>query len=121
MKELKDLKEGDVVIVNKGGYHPSLALVKRTTGKHLDVHGWLYRKDNGCLRGGSSFDTRRISVPKEGEVEKIREGVLNRKNIAWLQKMQWEILGPHGVSEVKEMVEDKIKELNVVERNGNSD
>jgi len=72
-KELKDLKVGDYVILQRGNWKPVLSKIKRTTPKgFIDVGGILYDPRTGRERSSNIFNISYISAPTENDIAKFR-------------------------------------------------
>lgn len=73
MKELKDLQVGDKVILHDSR-RLSIKQVEKVTKNYLRVDGCLYRKDDGFLRGASSFWVYSfIEVATEERIKEVEE------------------------------------------------
>ena len=77
---LENVQVGDTLIWN-GRYIADSRIVKvtRLTKTQVIVGLDKFRKSDGRSVGGSAWDTISVTIPKEGEIEKIREARLHRK------------------------------------------
>ena len=78
MKELKDLQVGDEVIVRRR-FSKKVATVEKVTATQILVKGVRYYKKNGREVGGDTWTSRYISIPKEGEIAKVREDTIRKE------------------------------------------
>lgn len=72
MKELKDLVEGDEVLVT-GMSHRHIAKVDKVTKTQIIVNNARFKRDSGWQCGSDRWNIRRISVPTEKEISDIKE------------------------------------------------
>lgn len=73
MKELKDLVEGDEVLVT-GMSHRHIAKVDKVTKTQIIVNNARFKRDSGWQCGSDRWNVRRISVPTEKEISEKRVG-----------------------------------------------
>lgn len=84
---MQDLKAGDTVIYDGGYYHSdTVETVERTTNTQIIVRGNRYRKTDGRMVGDSGFDVRSIHIPRDGEIEKIRQNETIQKAFRTMQE-----------------------------------
>lgn len=69
--ELKDLKEGDKVIVY-GRWNDCIKVIEKVTKTHIIVNGIKYRREDGRKIGGSVWNGSHIDVCTEEEENRIR-------------------------------------------------
>lgn len=72
MKELKDLVEGDEVLVT-GMSHRHISKVDKVTKTQIIVNNARFRRDSGWQCGGDRWNVRKISVPTEKEISDVKE------------------------------------------------
>ena len=72
MKELKDLVEGDEVLVT-GMYHRHIAKVDKVTKTQIIVNNARFKRDSGWQCGSERWNIRRISVTTEKEISDVKE------------------------------------------------
>ena len=70
MKELKDLVEGDEVLVT-GMSHRHISKVDKVTKTQIIVNNARFRRDSGWQCGGDRWNVRKISVPTEKEISDV--------------------------------------------------
>ena len=71
-ESLENVKVGDVVIVCKR-HHREAQKVSKVTKTQIHVGNERYRKKDGNVVGFGPWDLHWITIPKEGEVEEIRQ------------------------------------------------
>ena len=77
---LKSVKVGDTLIWNNQGIEDSREVkVTRLTKTQVFASGNKFRKSNGQVVGSLYWDSPSLTIPKEGEIEKIREASLHRQ------------------------------------------
>lgn len=108
MKELKDLVEGDEVIV-KGMNHRRIAKVDKVTKTQIVVDNVRYRRNSGWQCGGDMWGTKRISVPTEKEISDIKEENLRKKLIYAISSFDLKRLSTDELKQVYNIVKGKEK------------
>ncbi|WP_293555744.1 hypothetical protein [Phascolarctobacterium sp.] len=81
MKELKDLKVGDKVIIYGAYGNRDVSAVERITKTLVVVKGNKYRKSDGFRCGSVLFNSDRIEAPKDEEQKKRIELEYRKKII----------------------------------------
>lgn len=72
MKTLNDVQAGDELILNRR-MERQVVKVERTTQTQIIIsNGTKYKKSNGNFIGGNSFTYDYVSIPKDGEIEKVK-------------------------------------------------
>lgn len=86
--KLSELKEGDIVIHHSGGPYgrDTVEKVQRTTNTQIIVRGNRYKKSDGRMVGDSGFHVRSIHIPRDGEIEKIRQNETIQKAFRTMQE-----------------------------------
>lgn len=79
MKELKDLVEGDEVLVT-GMYHRHIAKVDKVTKTQIIVNNARFKRDSGWQCGSDRWNVRQISVPTEKEISDIKKRIFARSS-----------------------------------------
>ena len=77
MKELKDLKAGDDVVVTDT-FHRRIAKVNKVTKTQIVIDNARFRRDSGWQCGSDRWNVRRISVPTEKEISDAKEENLRK-------------------------------------------
>ena len=72
-ESLENVKVGDVVVLHMGPYMKTGNKVRKVTATQIHIGNERYRKKDGNLIGCGPWDLRWITIPKEGEVEEIRQ------------------------------------------------
>ena len=72
--ELKDLKEGDKVIVYNR-YGDSIKTVERVTKTQIVVDGYKYRRETGYQIAGNTWYSSRIEICTEEEENRINRQI----------------------------------------------
>lgn len=80
MKELKDLVEGDEVLVT-GMYHRHIAKVDKVTKTQIIVNNARFKRDSGWQCGSDRWNVIQISVPTEKEISDIKKEDFRKKLI----------------------------------------
>ena len=106
MKELKDLVEGDEVLVT-GMYHRCIAKVDKVTKTQIIVNNARFRRDSGWQCGSDRWDVRRISVPTEKEILDIKEENLRKILIHTISSFDFERLSTNELKQVYNIVKGK--------------
>lgn len=88
---LKNIKAGDTVILESGGYYggASVEKVERLTKTQIVLKsGGKFRRDSGNMVGGDAWSRSQIREPTEDGLNAIRKAVLVRK----LKAFKWDEL-----------------------------
>lgn len=72
--ELKDLKEGDKVVVYKR-WGDSINVIEKVTKTQIVVNGTKYRRESGSQIGGSVWYSSRIGICTKEEENRIRSQI----------------------------------------------
>lgn len=72
-ESLENVKVGDVVILHAGSYKATANKVRKVTATMIHVGNERYRKKDGVLVGAGPWNLRWITIPKEGEIEELKE------------------------------------------------
>lgn len=91
MKELKDLVEGDEVLVT-GMYHRHIAKVDKVTKTQIIVNNARFRRDSGWQCGIDRWDRKSISVPTEKEISDVKEENLRKTLICSISSFDFKRL-----------------------------
>jgi hypothetical protein len=78
--KLENVQVGDTLIWNGRHFADSQVVkVDRLTKTQVVIDDYRYRKSDGRRVGASAWDSTWVSMPKEGEIDKIRMARLHRK------------------------------------------
>lgn len=102
MKELKDLVEGDEVLVT-GMSHRHIAKVDKVTKTQIIVNNARFKRDSGWQCGSDRWNVRRISVPTEKEISDVKEENLRKTLIYAISSFDFKRL---STDELKQRYED---------------
>lgn len=70
--ELKDLKEGDVVMISASNWHPEkLAKIDRITKTQIVVGELKFNKNTGYMVGTDVWNRRYLYIPNEEDIKRI--------------------------------------------------
>lgn len=108
MKELKDLVEGDEVLVT-GMYHRHIAKVDKVTKTQIIVNNARFRRDSGWQCGIDRWDRKSISVPTEKEISDIKEENLRKTLIYSISSFDFKRLSTDELKQVYNIVKGKEK------------
>lgn len=108
MKELKDLVEGDEVLV-KGMSHRHIAMVDKVTKTQIIVNNARFRRDSGWQCGSDRWNVRRISVPTEKEISDVKEENFRKKLIYAISSFDFKRLSTDELKQVYNIVKGKEK------------
>lgn len=108
MKELKDLVEGDEVLVT-GMYHRHIAKVDKVTKTQLIVNNARFRRDSGWQCGIDRWDRKSISVPTEKEISDVKEENLRKTLIYSISSFDFKRLSTDELKQVYNIVKGKEK------------
>lgn len=106
MKELKDLKAGDDVVVT-GIFHRRIAKVDKVTKTQIIIDNARFRRDSGWQCGSDRWNVRRISVPTEKEISDIKEENLRKILIHTISSFDFERLSTNELKQVYNIVKCK--------------
>ena len=106
MKELKDLKAGDYVVVT-GIFHRRIAKVDKVTTTQIIIDNARLRRDSGWQCGSDRWNVRRISVPTEKEISDIKEENLRKILIHTISSFDFERLSTNELKQVYNIVKCK--------------
>jgi hypothetical protein len=108
MKELKDLVEGDEVLVT-GMSHRHIAMVDKVTKTQIIVNNARFRRDSGWQCGSDRWNVRRISVPTEKEISDVKEENFRKKLIYAISSFDFKRLSTDELKQVYNIVKGKEK------------
>lgn len=108
MKELSELKKGDIVIWVSPRRGNGICKITAITPKYIKIGLSYYRKDNGKKRGADVWDSSSIRLPVEGEINRIREVDIARKNIKWILSAPYDKMSFLDIQELKNTIEEKL-------------
>lgn len=108
MKELKDLVEGDEVLVT-GMYHRHIAKVDKVTKTQIIVNNARFRRDSGWQCGIDRWDRKSISVPTEKEISDVKEENLRKTLICSTSSFDFKRLSTDELKQVYNIVKGKEK------------
>lgn len=106
MKELKDLKAGDDVLVT-GTFHRRIAKVDKVTKTQIIVNNARFRRDSGWQYGGDSWNRKSISVPTEKEISDIKEENLRNALVYAISSFDFKRLSTNELKQVYKIVKGK--------------
>lgn len=109
MKELKDLVEGDEVLVT-GMYHRHIAKVDKVTKTQIIANNARFRRDSGWQYGGDSWDRKSISVPTEKEISDVKEENLRNTLVYAISSFDFKRLSTDELKQVYNIVKGKENE-----------
>ena len=109
MKELKDLVEGDEVLVT-GMYHRHIAKVDKVTKTQIIVNNARFRRDSGWQCGGDRWNVRKISVPTEKEISDVKEENLRNTLVYAISSFDFKRLSTDELKQVYNIVKGKENE-----------
>ena len=108
MKELKDLVEGDEVLVT-GMFHRHIAKVDKVTKTQIVVDNARYRRNSGLQCGDDIWDRKSISVPTEKEISDVKEENFRKKLIYAISSFDFKRLSTDELKQVYNIVKGKEK------------
>lgn len=106
MKELKDLKAGDDVVV-VGTFHRRIAKVNKVTKTQIIIDNARFRRDSGWQCGSDRWNVRRISVPTEKEISDVKEENLRKILIHTISSFDFNRLSTDELNQVYNIVKGK--------------
>lgn len=108
MKELKDLVEGDEVLVI-GMYYRRIAKVDKVTKTQIVVDNARYRRNSGLQCGDDIWGRKSISVPTEKEISDIKEENLRNTLVYAISSFDFKRLSTDELKQVYNIVKGKEK------------
>ena len=105
MKELKDLVEGDEVLVT-GMSHRHISKVDKVTKTQIIVNNARFKRDSGW-QCGDVWDRKSISVPTEKEISDVKEENFRKKLIYAIRSFDFKRLSTDELKQVYKIVKDK--------------
>ena len=106
MKELKDLVEGDEVLVT-GMSHRHISKVDKVTKTQIIVNNARFKRDSGWQCGDDIWDRKSISVPTEKEISDVKEENFRKKLIYAIRSFDFKRLSTDELKQVYKIVKDK--------------
>lgn len=107
-QSLENVQAGDTLIWHGRGLADSRVVkVDRTTKTQIIIGGNRFRKADGRTVGESSWHSASVSIPREGEIERIREARLH-------QKLVYKINDECGINKLRDMSLEQLKQLDEV-------
>lgn len=107
MKELKDLKAGDDVLVT-GRSCRRITKIDKVTKTQIVVNNARFRRDSGWQCGGDSWSRKSISVPTEKEISDVKEENLRKTLIYSISSFNFKRLSTDELKQVYNIVKDKV-------------
>lgn len=107
MKELKDLVEGDEVLVT-GMFHRHIAKVDKVTKTQIVVDNVRFRRNSGW-QCSDVWDRKSISVPTEKEISDIKEENLRNTLVYAISSSDFKRLSTDELKQVYNIVKGKEK------------
>lgn len=108
MKELKDLVEGDEVLVT-GMYYRRIAKVDKVTKTQIIVNNARFKRDSGWQCGSDRWNVRQISVHTEKEISDIKKEDFRKKLIYAISSFDFKRLSTDELKQVYNIVKGKEK------------
>lgn len=108
MKELKDLKVGDDVLVT-GTFHRRIAKVDKVTKTQIIANNARFRRDSGWQCGSDSWDRKSISVPTEKEISDTKEENFRKYLIYAISSFDFKRLSTDELKQLYNIVKGKEK------------
>ena len=109
MKELKDLVEGDEVLVT-GMSHRHIAKVDKVTKTQIVVNNARFRRDSGWQCGSDSWYRKSISIPTEKEISDVKEENLRNTLVYAISSFDFKRLSTDELKQVYNIVKGKENE-----------
>lgn len=109
MKELKDLVEGDEVLVT-GMHRRRIAKVDKVTKTQIVVDNVRFRRDSGWQCGNDRLDMKSISVPIEKEISDIKEENFRKGLLYAIRSFDFKRLSTDELRQVYNIVKSKENE-----------
>lgn len=106
MKELKDLVEGDEVLVT-GMSYKRIAKVDKVTKTQIVVDNARFKRDSGWQCVSGIWNRRRVSVPTEKEISDIKEENFRKKLVYAISSFDFKRLSTNELKQVYNIVKDK--------------
>ena len=106
MKELKDLVDGDEVLVT-GTLHRRIAKVDKVTKTQIVIDNARFRRDSGWQCVVDSWYRKSISVPTEKEISDVKEENLRKILIHTISSFDFERLSTDELKQVYNIVKCK--------------
>lgn len=106
MKELKDLKAGDDVLVT-GRSCRRIAKIDKVTKTQIVVNNARFRRDSGWQCGSDRWNVTRISVPTKKEISDIEEEDLRKTLIYTISSFDFKRLQTDELKQVYNIVKGK--------------
>lgn len=106
MKELKDLVEGDEVLVT-GMFHRRIAKIDKVTKTQIVVDNARFNKNSGWQCGSNIWNRRKIYVPTEKEISDIKEENLRNTLVYAISSFDFKRLSTDELKQVYNIVKVK--------------
>jgi hypothetical protein len=106
MKELKDLVEGDEVLVT-GMFHRRIAKIDKVTKTQIVVDNARFNKYSGWQCGSNIWNRRKIYVPTEKEISDIKEENLRNTLVYAISSFDFKRLSTDELKQVYNIVKVK--------------
>lgn len=107
---LDNVKEGDRLILNKGGWHfgRSVVEVTKTTKDQIHVGGLRFRRKNGRRVGDSDWRSPSIQVPIDGEIQEVMDDNERESLVSELNLFKWATLPLVSLRQIKAIKDQPI-------------
>ena len=106
MKELKDLKAGDDVLVT-GRSCRRIAKIDKVTQTQIVVNYARFRRDSGWQCGGDRWNVTWISVPTKKEISDIKEENFRKELLYAISSFDFKRLSTDELKQVYNIVKGK--------------
>lgn len=109
MKELKDLKAGDDVLVT-GLFYRRITKIDKVTKTQIVVNNARFRRDSVWQCSSDRWNVRRISVPTEKDISDVKEENLRKTLIYSISSFDFKRLSTDELKQVYNIVKGKENE-----------
>jgi len=103
---LENVQVGDTLIWNDR-YATEIVKVDRLTKTQIIIGSKRFRKSDGQSVGTSAWHLISVTIPEEGEIEKIQEARLHRQ-------LMYEINGACQISRLRILPLEQLKQINAL-------
>ena len=105
---LESVQTGDTLIYNdRNPADSKIVEVERTTKTQIIAGGQRFLKSSGRLVGTTVWDSVNVTIPKDGEIEKVQNARLH-------QRLVYKISGACQVNQLRKLTLDQLEELNAL-------
>ena len=107
MDNFENIKVGEKLIMSRLWYDPQVVTVEKVTNTTFTAGGVVFNKRTGRQRGDhDSFSFWYVSIPTEGEIEKINKDATTKRYVKYLKAFDYSTLPLETLQEIYKLTKN---------------